>query len=158
LWRRLAERRRQDLRVRFLLLEAALERGEEAQARRWLGEGQRLEGGAGPLSAYGEAACQVSQARRHDTGVPGEARRRRGEAKAVRPPWPRVPRLEAEMYELEGRREQAQEKPREAVELDGALALASRALSRRLPGQNQDPDAAAPPPGPPEGRPPSPDV
>jgi hypothetical protein len=53
------------------------------------------------------------------------------------------------MYELEGLTEKAQEKYREARELDGGRTFVSRALSPLPPGRGRDPDPDAPPAGPP---------
>jgi tetratricopeptide (TPR) repeat protein len=172
LWQRLADRRANDVRVRFALFEVALQRGEEArqggrpeevrrqdaQARRWLEELKRLEGDGGPLTAYGSAAYQVAQARRQKVPgrkvhVPDEARKRLAEAAAVRPSWSRVPLLEAEMEELEDEPEKARERYRVATALEAARSLAARALARFLPGPNQDADAYELPAESPDGAP-----
>src|SRR5205823_3263964 len=49
LWRQVAERQPQNLAVRFVLLERAVEAGKEGEVERLLVEVRRLEGGAGAV-------------------------------------------------------------------------------------------------------------
>src|SRR5439155_8676238 len=110
LWRQLAERKPADLEVRFRLLERALQGAREDEVIRLLVDIRRIEGDVGPVSAYGEAARLVVQARKGTAKQLEEAHALLARAAELRPSWSRVPLLEGEVYELENRKEKALEK------------------------------------------------
>jgi tetratricopeptide (TPR) repeat protein len=127
--RQVAGRESDNLPVRFQLLEMALQDGDAAEAERLVGEVRRLEGAGGPLGSYGEAAYQTLLAGRGDKDAPAKARQALARAADQRPSWPRVPALEATLYELEGRKDKALEKYQEALGRgEGRLAVVQRVL------------------------------
>jgi tetratricopeptide (TPR) repeat protein len=129
LWKEVALRQPRQLAVQSLLLERARQRGHEAELLVRLEQVRRLEGGAGPRTAYGEAAHAVLQARRGKRSALLRARAWLAKASALRPSWPLVPLLEAETYEAEGEKEKALEKYRLALRLgETRLGVARRAL------------------------------
>jgi tetratricopeptide (TPR) repeat protein len=141
LWGQLAQRRPGDLTVRFLLLEKAYEAGREAELRRWLEDIRRLEGG-GALTAYGEGARLLLLVRSGKKERLAEARAKLAAAGSLRPSWARVPLREAEAFELEGRKDKALEKYREALGGgEKSLGVVRRALQlmyeQRLYGEAQ---------------------
>jgi tetratricopeptide (TPR) repeat protein len=153
LWRRVAERQTQNLRVRLLLFEGALRTGSEPDVGHWLDEIRRVEGEGGPVAAYGTAAYQVFQARRDGTPVPEEAHRLLGEAASLRPSWSRVPLLEAEISDLEGKKQKASEKFQEALALDRSQPPPRGLAPEVVLGQGATPHA-----GPFPGRQPGPEL
>jgi predicted Zn-dependent protease len=109
-WRQLAGRRPDDLEVRYRLFALALQAGREDQAQSLLEGVRTAEGPGGPVAAYARAALYTRQARSGNPRALGLARQALAEAAALRPSWPRVAVLEAELYELEGQKPKALEK------------------------------------------------
>ena len=130
-WKQLAVRRPGDARVRFHLLELALQAGQEAEARRLLDEVRKVEG-TGVLTTLGEAAWHVSRARRGQRQSLAEARRLLTRAGALRPSWSRIPLLEAEVCELENNPEKALEKYQAALERGETRPLVLRRMLQLL--------------------------
>jgi tetratricopeptide (TPR) repeat protein len=122
LWRQLAKEpeHANDLRLRFLLLDLALEAGEESGIRQTLDEIKRIEGGELSLWRYGEAARLIHQAKQ---GGPGkkdlltQARTLLDTVAKQRPSWPVVAVARAEMEEVRGNPEQAIANYRQALDL-----------------------------------------
>ena len=143
LWRQLAERRPEDLPVRFRLFESALQAGKEEEARRILDEVRNLEGDNGPLAAFGEAACLALRARRGDRAAVTEARLRLAAAAALRPSWSRVPLLEADLYEREGNKTKALERYQAALDRGESRPVVLRRVLELLHAQGHYAEASA---------------
>jgi tetratricopeptide (TPR) repeat protein len=122
LWRRYVAQEPGDVDVRLFLFELAVQNGHESKARQLLSEIRRATG-RGALTAYGEAALLVLQARQRRKTNFAEARRLLKEAAADRPSWSRVPLLEGQIFELEGNEAKALE----------SYQLALRQGDKRLP-------------------------
>ena len=68
------------------------------------------------MTAYGEAARLVLEARKGNRFAVAEARRYLAEAENTRPSWSAVPLLQAELFELERNHGKALEKYKAAME------------------------------------------
>jgi tetratricopeptide (TPR) repeat protein len=143
LWRRFTRQQPADLGVRFLLLELAVQAGNEKEGRRLLGEIRRIEGRGGALTEYGEAALEVLRARRGRKTALAAARRHLAEAAALRPSWSRVPLLEAEIHELEHRTDRALEKYQAALDRGDTRLPVVRRVVQLLYEQGRYADANA---------------
>jgi tetratricopeptide (TPR) repeat protein len=130
LWRREAEAEPQNLGVRLLLLERAVEARNQDWARELQTQIQQIEGLGGYLGPYTEAALLVDQARREGSkAVLPSAQEHLAQVAALRPSWPRVSILAAQIFELQGRRDKALEKYRLAIEQgDRRLPVLGRTL------------------------------
>jgi exosortase len=125
----LAGRQPGNLNVRLVLFEIALQAGRRAEAETTLAEIRRIEGDGGAVTAYGQASLGLLRAGQGDRGALAEAHRLLAEAAAVRPSWSRVPLREAEVYELEGRKDRALEQYLAALDRGaGQLAVYRRAV------------------------------
>jgi tetratricopeptide (TPR) repeat protein len=102
LWAQLAGRRPNDLGVRLVLFDAALQAGDDTGMQRVLKEVARIEGPEGTLSSYGEACRLIRLARGGKKEVLPQARALLTRLAARRPAWSRVPVCEAEIDELRG--------------------------------------------------------
>jgi tetratricopeptide (TPR) repeat protein len=107
LWRRLAEQESDNLPVRLLLLDRAVEVENRQEATDRLEELRQIEGGEGPFSAYGEALVNLLGARPDDREAHERARGWLAKAQEARPGWWRVPLLEARLFDMEGSYEEA---------------------------------------------------
>jgi tetratricopeptide (TPR) repeat protein len=106
-----------DLAVRLRLCEGAIAARKTDEVARWQKEIRDIEGGAGFLSEYVEAARQVEQARRAGKKeLLAEARQHLEKAATLRRSWPRIHTLAGQIFELEGNRSKALERYREAIE------------------------------------------
>jgi tetratricopeptide (TPR) repeat protein len=129
LWRQVARRRPRDLAVRLLRVELAFRAGKEAEVRSLLAEIERVEGEGGPVAAYVQAALGLLRARRGNRSALEEARQRLARASELRPSWSRVPALEGELEELDGRPDRALVKYLAAIQGgEVQLAVVSRAV------------------------------
>jgi len=124
LWKMVADRKPNDIRVRFRLLEAALASSREAEAQDWLAEIRRVEGPDGAVGTYGEAALLVRRAQIERTSgnlvamnaLLSTARPRLAAAAALSPSWSRVPFLEANIFEMRNQQDKAMEKYQAALD------------------------------------------
>lgn len=100
-WRAVADDLPRDTRSRFALVELALQRNQLDAARRRRDELRALEGAAGSLWRYADAAILVHVAH-GQRSVLDEARKKLAELDQVRKDWPKVALLSAAIHELEG--------------------------------------------------------
>jgi tetratricopeptide (TPR) repeat protein len=116
LWTRLADRQPENLAVRLLLCDVAVQTGKDSEAVRLVGEIRRIEGEEGTWWRYGEAARLLTRAARGDRTGLNRAVALLTEIARARPGWLRLTVLEAQVHDLQGRPEQALEKYQQAVE------------------------------------------
>jgi predicted Zn-dependent protease len=106
----LGKREPMNLRVRLRLLERYYQLKNEVKLVGVLGEVRKIEAGEGPMTAYGEAAKWLLQAKSDKKETLTEARAWLKKGAALRPNWPRFAVLEAESDEIEKLKESALEK------------------------------------------------
>jgi cellulose synthase operon protein C len=129
LWRQIADRAPDNLAVRSELFEFALQTGADAEADKYLGEIRRIEGANGPLAAYGEAARYIARAARGDASALAAASSPLAKAVELSPTWSRVLTLQAQVFDLSGRPDNALEKYQEAIARgDSRLGVVRRTL------------------------------
>jgi cellulose synthase operon protein C len=92
---------------RLNLLELAQGAGDELEARRQLAEIRRIEGEEGVAWRLAEVVLLVGSVRDGDRAPLAEARKRVAEISKRRPGWSRLALAEAQIEELEGRRDAA---------------------------------------------------
>jgi tetratricopeptide (TPR) repeat protein len=122
LWRRVAEQQPTNLDVRLRLFDLALQAKSPEKMDRVLKEMLGIEGDNGAYWRFAEALRLLQQARppakeEFDRSQLRKARQRLVEAAKLRPSWPNIPALEAEIDELEGNPSAAIEKYQEALKL-----------------------------------------
>ena len=125
LWRQVAKQQPNNLGVRLALFDLALLGKDSAAMNDVLAEVRRIEGADGTFWRYAEAVRLLQQARPADKEEPSDRARRQlhearqylSEASSRRESWPRIPALEAEIDELEGRIPEAIDKYQEALRL-----------------------------------------
>jgi cellulose synthase operon protein C len=132
LWARQAQLRPDDLNVRTLLFDLALQDGDDAALQQVVEEMRKIEGDGGTLWRYGAAVRLVTAAERGDKQGLGRARALLTEVAGRRPSWSRVPLLEARIAELEGDPERAIEGYRRAIERGDSGARTVRQLVQLL--------------------------
>ena len=115
MWGRLAKRQPDNLGVRLLLFDAAVQNGKDDAAGRCVGEIKRLEGEDGTWWRYAQAARLMARATRGDRSGLAEAAAHLTSIGKRQPGWLRLALLEAQVHELHGRPEEALEKYKEAV-------------------------------------------
>lgn len=117
-WRRVAERRGNDLTVRLQLLDAAFASQDAGEMQRLLNEIKPLEGEGGPLWNYGEAARLVLQVKDRETDAKllDQALKHLTVAREQRPNWSQVALLEGHILRLQGQFDQALERYKRAIE------------------------------------------
>lgn len=127
-----ADKQPRDARLRFQLFELAIQRADETEARQLLADIKRLEGEAGALWRYVEAALLFADAKKGDKGALAKSRERLDEVRTKQKTWSRVPLLEARIDEWEGKRQSALEKYREAFQLGEREPRTTHRLVRLL--------------------------
>jgi tetratricopeptide (TPR) repeat protein len=126
-WDELARREPHDVPNRLNLFEIALQQGRAAEAVRLADSIRRLDGDAGALTNYAQAALLVQEARSGDQAKAREADRLLSEVAGRRRDWPRVPLLQAKSAELQGQIDRAIDAYLRALNLgDGQPALVQR--------------------------------
>ena len=100
LTRELAARQPLDLPAAIIVLDLALQLGEEGLLTRLIADLHRLEGDDGTWWRYGEAQRQLLQLQHGDANAANEAQRLVVEIAKRRPNWSRAALLEAELCEL----------------------------------------------------------
>jgi tetratricopeptide (TPR) repeat protein len=143
LWRRLASNRPDDVGVRLLLLESAMQAGRDVEARLVAKEIKRLDGPDGLLTAYADAVCRVAPARRGGRADLAGALPLAQRVTAERPSWPRGPLLLGTIHELMGRPEQALEQYQAALERGEARVVVVQHVVELLDGAGRPADADA---------------
>jgi tetratricopeptide (TPR) repeat protein len=136
LWKQVADMQPNNLGIRLVLFDLALLANQPAEVERRLAEIRGIEGENGSFWRYAEAARRIQQARPKDKEELSDSGRRQlrearqylTEAGNRRTSWPRIPALEAEIDELEGRIPAAIEKYQQAV----ALGERRPAIIRRM--------------------------
>ncbi len=123
LWSRLAQMQPNNLGVRLILFDLALQTKKEDALPRLLGELKRIEGPDGTWWRYGEAVGLIARAAkeasggRQPSGELDQARALLAEVARHRPTWSRLHVAEAEISDLEGHPDQALERYQKAVDL-----------------------------------------
>jgi tetratricopeptide (TPR) repeat protein len=109
-WKEVAGRQKDNVNARLMLVELALLTDKPDAVPAYADEIKRIEGEEGTLWRYAEVSRTLHLARAEAKGRKErltDARRRIGEIASRRPTWPRVPLLEAEIWELEGQKQNA---------------------------------------------------
>src|SRR5262249_13972946 len=127
--------------VRRLLFELALERGDEAAMKDRLDELERVEGGRGPIWRFCEAARLIWTARQGKKRVTDEAGNLREPLAADRQDWPALAVALGEIEDLKGRPDQAIVHFRKAVSLGERNPRVVRRLIELLYQQQRFEDA-----------------
>ncbi|MBL8798796.1 MAG: tetratricopeptide repeat protein [Planctomycetia bacterium] len=91
LWTKAAEQAPNDLGLKLVLFDLALQAGDDAAMQRWLKEVESIEGRDGSLWRYGQACRLIRQAREQQADTLEEARSLLAQAAQHRPGWSRVP-------------------------------------------------------------------
>lgn len=130
-----------DVRVRLVGL--AVQRGDEPRVRALIADLERIEGGGGPLAAFGEAALYHRRARGGDRAAIPVARTAAARAVAARPGWPAPVLLEADLHDLEGDAARAFEKYEPLVAAGRAPLPAVRRFVQLLADQGRYAEARA---------------
>lgn len=109
LWAELAKQPRnaQNLKLRLLLFDLAVQQKDDAAMQRLLDEIRTLEGGESPVWLFGQASRRLVKARQGDRKALAEARQMLDQVVAQRPAWPAVLLAQAEVEEMQGNVEQA---------------------------------------------------
>jgi len=105
---RAAEKDPKNLEMRLLMLDIAVWTGDALGLAAVLDEVQRIEGD-GPIWHYGRALYfrLLALEDLKQKGLLEQAKEHLSQAKALRPEWSRVPRLTAEIHDIEGNQDQA---------------------------------------------------
>jgi tetratricopeptide (TPR) repeat protein len=125
LWRKVADLQPNNLGIRLVLFDLALLAKSDAEIERELSEIRGIEGENGTFWRYAEAARRIQKARPKDNEeLTDSGRRALREARQYlvaagsrRTSWSRIPALEAEIDELEGRTSAAIDKYQQALNL-----------------------------------------
>jgi tetratricopeptide (TPR) repeat protein len=119
LWTRLAAlpQATNDLPLRLLLFELALQAGDEPAMSRLVEEMQRIEGPQGPVQNFCQALWLIQQAQQGKKEVVEKAQALLDVVAAQRPTWPAVPLAQADLEELRGKSDQVILNFRRALEL-----------------------------------------
>lgn len=115
---RAAERDPKNLEIRLLMLDIAVWTGDALGLAAVLDEVQRIEGD-GPIWHYGRALYfrLLALEDLKQEGLLEQAKEHLSQARALRPEWSRVPRLAAEIHDIEGHQDQAIDGYLEAIAL-----------------------------------------
>jgi tetratricopeptide (TPR) repeat protein len=130
--RYVAEQQPHDLRCRALLVNLALQSGQEADLERTLADIRQIEGEEGAQWRVGEAERWILQARRGNRRALVRARAYLADAARRRPDWARVPLVEAAVDELEGNQERAIQDYQRAQELGDRQPAVAQRLAQLL--------------------------
>jgi len=106
-WRELARREPHDVRCRLDLFEIVLQQGLTAEAIGLADEIRRLDGDAGALTGYTQAALLLHEARNGNMAKTHEADRLLVDVARRRHTWPRASLLQAKSAELQGHTDRA---------------------------------------------------
>lgn len=125
LWQQIADQQPNNLAIRLVLFDMALLKNSTTAMDRWLAEIREIEGDNGTFWRYAEASRRIQEAQPKDKEELSESGRRLLrearqyliEAARLRPSWPRIPALEAEIDELEGNVRAASDKYQQALKL-----------------------------------------
>lgn len=122
----LAKAQKGNLEVRLQLGEAAWRAGKGDRVRELLAQVEEAEGKGGPYAAYFQAMLHLLEG---PTGF-DKAREALARAAKVRPSWARVPALEGEIDDREGKRQAAVKRYMAAIELGEArVGILQRAVA-----------------------------
>ncbi len=113
LYLELAQAQPHNLEVNLLLAEQAWRAGEDAKLKYYLTKVEEAEGQGGPFGAVLKAMLCLTK----DGGGPAAARKQLEYAGKLRPSWSRVPALQGEIDDREGKREEAAKKYLAAIDL-----------------------------------------
>jgi tetratricopeptide (TPR) repeat protein len=113
----LADEQPNNLGLRVILFDLAVELGQEQEAQRWLASMREIEGRQGATWRYADAALRLRQALRSENRVEllRDVRKRIEEALERRPTWARLHALMGVLAESEGNPDRAIEHYQEAV-------------------------------------------
>ncbi len=131
IWKQLIQHPQQqhDPRLRMLLFEIALSKGNDAETRAALDEIKKIEGENGDYARYAKALFLIRQSERKlDKDTLNEARQILDQLASQRPSWPAIPLAKAELDRLQKRPELAIAHYRKAIELGDRSARAVRPL------------------------------
>jgi tetratricopeptide (TPR) repeat protein len=117
LWNQLAGRQPNNLGVRLLLFDLAVQTGEEKEVQRLLKEIKGIEGETGTWWRYGEVVHLIALAKKGRKEGLDQAGTYLTEVAKQRRDWSRVRVAEAEIQELQGHPDEALDKYQQAVEL-----------------------------------------
>jgi tetratricopeptide (TPR) repeat protein len=106
-----------DLKARLPLFDLALRAGNLEEMKKAIEGIKRLEGPGGALGNYDSARLLLWQAQKGDKAAIGQARALLVQVAARRPTWSKVPLVEGELDELEGKRDKSLENYLKAIEL-----------------------------------------
>jgi tetratricopeptide (TPR) repeat protein len=112
----LAQEQHGNIAVLRLLCEGCYGQGYVEKVRIWADQITRVEGEGGPAGAYGEALYCLARGP-DDPEKREEARQHLARAAKLQPSWAQIAVLEGEVADRQGRREEAAQKFRRAVEL-----------------------------------------
>jgi tetratricopeptide (TPR) repeat protein len=128
LWQELADRQPANLEVRLLLAERASRAGREEEVQKWARQVEEVEGVGGPFGEFLHAlACLAQGASSRDKF--DTARQHLARAGKLRPTWGRVPALEGEIDDREGRQDAAVRKYTAAIDLgESRIGILQRAV------------------------------
>jgi tetratricopeptide (TPR) repeat protein len=118
----LAESQKANLEVRVLLAERAFRSDKKDQLRKYAAEVTEAEGKGGPYGSYLQAMLCLARGREGHA----EARKHLALAAKLRPSWPRVLALEAELDDREEKHDDAAKKYVAAIELGESRAFVQR--------------------------------
>jgi tetratricopeptide (TPR) repeat protein len=123
LWTALLEKDPNSLRLRLMLFDLALQKGDDSVAAKMLGDLKQVEGDQGTVWRYAEACANLAKAKREKDDETAKEQRLKTatslleEVAAQRPSWGAVPLRLAEIHFLEGNREAAIRAMNQAAEL-----------------------------------------
>jgi tetratricopeptide (TPR) repeat protein len=144
LWSQLAKEPRfeNDLRLRQLLFDFAIDADDEPAMKAELAHIRRIEGDSDAMWRYGEALRLIWSSRRQGGAAAlDEARIHLDRVAAQRPTWPAVFLAKAEVEQMKGRPEQAIAHYRRAIELGEQSPRAVRPLVQLLTERHRDEEA-----------------
>lgn len=107
LWTQAAEKRPNDLRIRVVLLDVALQTDNQPELQRVLNDIRRIEGENGVLWSFGEARRLLGLAKKGNPQYLADARALLDSVASRRPSWPAVALCRAEIDEVQGDAETA---------------------------------------------------
>ena len=144
-WAKALARTPNDLRMRLAVFEIASQANDDAGMRLQVDELKKIAGGEGPEYCYFEARRLIQLGRGKDTKDPNkvldQARALLKRAAEGRPQWAIVPRAEAEVDDLQGRRDEAIVHLERAVELGDSDSAVLQRLVELLQSRGRDEDA-----------------
>jgi tetratricopeptide (TPR) repeat protein len=129
LWQQLAELGRDNLDIQAQVFDQQIQKEQYPAARQTLDQMGRLEGEGGVFTPYCEAVLLLAEKGVDDNAAVEEAQRLLAKVAALRPSWPRIPRLQGQLFDKQKQPDKALEKYQRALELgDGTAPVVRRVV------------------------------